>query len=36
MIEHLNTFKGLVNQLTKIKMKIDDELQALLLLNSLR
>lgn len=35
MIEHLNTFKGLVNQLTKIEMKIDDELQALLLLSSL-
>ena len=35
MIEHLNIFKGLVNQLTKIDMKIDDELQALLLLSSL-
>ncbi|KAK4415230.1 Retrovirus-related Pol polyprotein from transposon TNT 1-94 [Sesamum alatum] len=35
MIEHLNNFKGLVNQLTKIEMKIDDELQALLLLSSL-
>ena len=35
MKEHLNSFKGLVNQLTKINMKIDDELQALLLLNSL-
>lgn len=35
MIEHLNNFKGLVNQLTKIDMKIDDELQALLLLSSL-
>ena len=35
MIEHLNTFKGLVNQLTKIEMKIEDELQALLLLSSL-
>ncbi|KAE8658916.1 hypothetical protein F3Y22_tig00116965pilonHSYRG00268 [Hibiscus syriacus] len=35
MIEHLNNFKGLVNQLTKIEIKIDDELQALLLLSSL-
>ena len=35
MIEHLNSFKGLVNQLMKIDMKIDDELQALLLLSSL-
>jgi len=35
MIEHLNNFKGLVNQSTKIEMKIDDELQALLLLSSL-
>lgn len=25
MMEHLNSFKGLVNQLTKIDMKIDDE-----------
>ncbi|KAE8660874.1 hypothetical protein F3Y22_tig00116946pilonHSYRG00054 [Hibiscus syriacus] len=35
MIEHLNNFKGLVNQLTKTEIKIDDELQALLLLSSL-
>lgn len=35
MIEHLNTFKGIVNQLTKTEMKIDDELQTLLLLSSL-
>ena len=35
MIEHLNSFKGFVNQLTKIDMKIDDELQELLLLSSL-
>ncbi|KAL4379562.1 hypothetical protein GQ457_02G035640 [Hibiscus cannabinus] len=35
MIEHLNNFKGFVNQLSKIEMKIDDELQALLLLSSL-
>jgi len=36
MIEHLNNFKGMVNQLTKTEMKIDDELQTLLLLDSLR
>jgi len=35
MIEHLNTFKGIVNQLKKTEMKIDDELQTLLLLSSL-
>jgi len=35
MMEHLNSFKGLVNQLKKIDMKIDDELHALLLLSSL-
>ncbi|KAF1868075.1 hypothetical protein Lal_00034017 [Lupinus albus] len=35
MTEHLNSFKGLVNQLTKTDMKIDDELHALLLLSSL-
>ena len=35
MIKHLNTFKGIVNQLTKTEMKIDDELQTLLLLSSL-
>jgi len=35
MIQHLNDFKGLINQLTKIKMKLDDELQALLLLSLL-
>ena len=35
MIEHLNNFKGLINQLTKVEMKLDDELQALLLLSSL-
>jgi len=34
MIEHLNNFKRLVNQLTNIEMKIDDDLQALLLLSS--
>jgi len=35
MIERLNIFKGIVNQLTKTEMKIDDELQTLLLLSSL-
>ena len=35
MIEHLNNFKGLINQLATIDMKLDDELQALLLLSSL-
>ncbi|KAE8707707.1 hypothetical protein F3Y22_tig00110377pilonHSYRG00170 [Hibiscus syriacus] len=35
MIEHLNNFKGLINQLKKTEMKIDDELQALILLSSL-
>ena len=34
MIEHLNNFKGLINQLAKIEIKLDDELQALLLLSS--
>ena len=34
MIEHLNTFKGIVNQLKKVDMNIDDELQTLLLLIS--
>ena len=35
MIEHLNNFKGFVNQLSKIDMKLDDEIQAILLLTSL-
>ena len=35
MIEHLNTFKGIVNQLTKENMKIDDEQQTALLLSFL-
>jgi len=35
MIEHLNHFKGLINQLTKGEMKLNDEMQALLLLSSL-
>ncbi|CAA7026607.1 unnamed protein product [Microthlaspi erraticum] len=35
MMEHLNNFKGVVNQLSKVDMKIEDEMQALLLLSSL-
>lgn len=35
MIVHFNTFKGLMNQLMKIEMKINDELQVFLLLSSL-
>ena len=35
MIEHLKNFKGLVNQLAKIWMKLDDKLQALPLLSLL-
>ena len=32
--EHTSDFQGLVNQLNAMKMKIEDELQALLLLSS--
>jgi hypothetical protein len=32
---HLNDFQGMVNQLSAMKMSLDDELQALLLLSSL-
>ena len=35
MIEHLNTFKGIVNQLKNVDMNIGDELQTFLLLSSL-
>uniref|UniRef100_A0A0D3BX80 CCHC-type domain-containing protein n=1 Tax=Brassica oleracea var. oleracea TaxID=109376 RepID=A0A0D3BX80_BRAOL len=35
MMEHLNNFKGIVNQLNKVDMKVDDEMEALLLLSSL-
>nr|KYP31853.1 Retrovirus-related Pol polyprotein from transposon TNT 1-94 [Cajanus cajan] len=35
MIEHLNTFKGLVNQLKKAEINIDDEVQTLMLFSSL-
>ena len=33
--EYMSDFQGLINQLTTIKMVVDDELQALLLLSSL-
>ncbi|CAL1361064.1 unnamed protein product [Linum trigynum] len=33
--EHLSDFQGLVNQLTTMKLALDDEVQALLLLSSL-
>ena len=33
--EHLSEFQDLVNQMVIMKLVIDDELQALLLLNSL-
>ena len=33
--EHLSEFQSLVNQLATVKMTLDDELQALLLLSSL-
>ncbi|KAK9906214.1 hypothetical protein M0R45_002714 [Rubus argutus] len=33
--EHMNNFQGVINQLTTMEMKIDDEMQALLLLGSL-
>ncbi|KAL6198793.1 hypothetical protein ACLB2K_028582 [Fragaria x ananassa] len=35
VIEHLNNFQSIINQLTTMGMMIDDELQALLLLRSL-
>ena len=35
MNEHLNTFKGIVNQLKKVDMNINDKLQSLLRLSSL-
>lgn len=35
MIKHLNTFKGIVNQLMNVDMKIYNELQTLLLLSYL-
>ena len=35
MVEHINSFLGIVNKLVVMKMNIDDEMQASLLLNSL-
>jgi len=35
MIEHLNEFQSVVNQLSSMKMSLKDELQALLLLSSI-
>ena len=35
MIEHISSFKGIVNKLVAMKMTINDEMQALLLLNFL-
>ena len=33
--EHMSEFQGLVNQLSTMKLNLDDEIQALLLLSSL-
>ncbi|CAO2841500.1 unnamed protein product [Amaranthus hypochondriacus] len=35
MVVHLNDFQGLINKLSAVKMSLNDELQALLLLSSL-
>ena len=35
VIEHLNVFQGHINQLTTMKINLDDEVQALLFLSSL-
>ena len=35
MVEHISYFQGIVNKLVTMKMKIDDEMQASLFLNSL-
>ena len=35
MVEHISSFQGIVNKLVAMKMNIDDEMQALLLLSSL-
>ena len=35
MIDHLNAFQSIVNQLDAMKMVMDDEMQAFLLLCSL-
>ena len=34
--EHLSNFQGLLNELSTMKLKLDDEVQALLLLSSLQ
>ena len=35
MVEHISSFQGIVNKLVAMKMNIDDEMQASLLLSSL-
>ena len=35
MVEHINSFQGIVNKLVAMKMNIDDEMQESLLLRSL-
>ena len=35
MVEHISSFKGIVNKLVAMKMNIDNEMQASLLLSSL-
>ena len=35
MVEHISYFQGIVNKLVAMKMNIDDEMQASLLLTSL-
>ena len=35
MVEHISSFKGIVNKLVAMKLNIDDEMQASLLLSSL-
>ena len=35
MVEHISSFQGIVNKLVALKMNIDDEMQASLLLSSL-
>ena len=35
MVEHISSFQGIMNKLVAMKMNIDDEMQASLLLSSL-
>ena len=35
MVEHISSFQGIVNKLVVMKMNIDDEMQASILLSSL-